>query len=44
MYRVPSTSEKNFLEIFAQKIGFVNSLNYSMIILVIDQNLDLFKI
>ena len=31
IYRVPNTSEKN--EIFVKKMGFVNSLNYSMIIL-----------
>ena len=29
--------------IFAQKMGFVNSLNYSVIILRTDQNLDLLK-
>ena len=42
IYRVPNTSEKNW-EFFAQKMGFVNSLNYFMIILGTDQNLDLLK-
>ena len=42
LFRVPNTSKK-VLEIFAQKVGYVNSLNYSMIILGTDQNLDLSK-
>ena len=42
IFRFPITG-KNILEIFAQKMGFVNSLNYSMIILGTDQNLDLLK-
>ena len=42
IYRVPNTSE-NFLAIFAQKMGFANSLNYSMIVLGTHQKLDLLK-
>ena len=34
---------KKILEIFAQKMVFIDSLNYSMIILGTDQNLDLLK-
>ena len=34
---------KSFFGIFVQKMGFVNSLNYSIIILGTDQNLDLLK-
>ena len=42
IYRVPNTSEI-FLEIFAQKMRLVNSMNYSMIISGNRQNLDLQK-
>ena len=43
IYRVPVTSEKNLGEMFAQKMGFVNCLKYSMISLGADHNLDLSK-
>ena len=43
IYRVPNISEKKIGEIFAQKTGFVNSLDYSVIILGTDKNLDLIK-
>ena len=41
IYRVPNISEKEFLDIFVQKMGFVNLLN-SMIILETGQNLHIF--
>ena len=43
-YRVPSTSKKEFLEIFTQKMRLVHFHNYSMIILEMDQSLDFLKL